>query len=60
MKQEIKIEVLHLDTVNVGKFKTLYKNVIRLDDSFDFDFKAVLKGLNILYPDSFAVTFQIS
>lgn len=55
MKQRIEIEVIIPDLLKAGQFKSLFRKVIEIDDSVDFDYKSVLKGLKCLFADDLVV-----
>lgn len=38
------------DRINVGQFKTLYKNSIPIDDSIKIPFEILIEALRVLYP----------
>ena len=51
MKQILRIQVDVPHQSNTGKFVTLLRNQIELDDSLDYDYKGLLRGLKLLYPN---------
>lgn len=36
--------------LHTGEFKEIYRNTLDCDDSVQFDYQALLKGLKMLYP----------
>ena len=49
MKQSLKI-ILQRPSIEVGKFREIYRNVIEIDDSAKIDFQLLISSFRILYP----------
>lgn len=52
MIEELKILIQVPHPYKTGEFKELYRNTIPIDGSLHFDYHALIKGLNILYPQN--------
>lgn len=48
---DYKIIVTTPDRNNIGSFKEVFRHSISVDDSIDFDYKSLLKGIKVLFPD---------
>lgn len=46
----ISVQIPH--TFKAGEFKELYRNSIPIDSQLLFDYQGLIKGLNILYPQT--------
>lgn len=60
MKQSLKIKCEVPDRVHAGDFKVIYSNLVKIDDSLNFDYQTLIRGLKLLYPfNDLIINFQI-
>lgn len=48
---QLMILVQQPDKVNAGKYKELLRNSFPLNMSLDYDYKGLINGIKLLYPD---------
>lgn len=52
MMENIKVCVSVPHPFKAGEYKEIYRNTISVDASLHFDYHALIKGLNLLYPQT--------
>lgn len=51
MKQILRIQIDVPHPSNAGKFVTLLRNQLELDDSLHYDYNGLLRGIKLLFPN---------
>lgn len=58
MNARIVIDVDVPDHINPGSFKNVIHRVVSLDDSVEFDFRSVIRGLCCIFPTDVVMSFK--